>query len=40
LAAEDKVLYPQLQHGADAKVVETSNRFAREMGELGGAFMG
>lgn len=40
LAAEDKVLYPTLSHDRDAKVAQTANRFAKEMGDIGVAFKG
>ncbi len=38
LAAEDKVLYPELAASTQARVSATAAQFAKEMGHIGGAY--
>ncbi|MBN8524059.1 MAG: hemerythrin domain-containing protein [Planctomycetes bacterium] len=38
LAAEDRMVYPQLQSSQDAAIAAMAKRFASEMGGLGAAF--
>lgn len=38
LAAEDRVLYPELVASTQARVAATASRFAKEMGHIGGAY--